>query len=719
MLHGHRVTKTVLLVLTLFLNLQTTIAYFPSAAFWQVKKNMLKFSSGAQIVLKGNCSGATTVSTYNPNNTLRTVTSPLTVTLTVPASVTLYSDAECIDPLGSTITIPAGSSSASFYFIPTTTGAKPFYADATNYNQAYQAQAGNVNNYIWTGASGDGLWTTAGNWSGNAVPSTTHRPLFDSSCTNCNVTIPSSISVAGIRMSSDYTGTITQAAGADITVSGSGWVQANGTFIGGSSNILSTGRVAITGGSFQSTSGTFSHRSTSFRLGNALTFNHNNGLFDFGSGAVLTGVSTINFNNIDFLGNGSSGYITLNETLNVLGSARFVNYNYAFSLQGSGLINVSKNLEYQGSQWRINPTIKMIGTGTVTGGSGAALLNLEIATAGTITFSNTGTIDIRGNFTYTSGTVVTTGSTVKLTGLTQTITPGSIQFDTVAFVGQDNGYINHTISGTMAVTNLTLENPSYNASLNTGTVNVSGNINLVGGYYQGGTALVRMIGTGTVTGSGSGTGLPNFEIATSGTVTFATTGSVDIYGNFTYTSGTVVTTGSTVKVRGPGVTVNSGAMAFHHLTFQQSSTTANTMVGTVLVNGNLSFINVSYWPSSNGGTFEVKGNLSSQSWSGGTSVIRLKGTGSQTITRNASGNFPGANIIVDSASSTLTLISNITLDTAQGLNVIAGSVNMAGFSLSAKTLSLNGNTLTKNGGVLTVNGSVAGTGALYGGTISP
>lgn len=712
--------KILFLGFTLLLGLQSSYAFFPQAAFWQIKKNMLKFSTGAQTVLKGNCSGITTVGVYAPDNTLKTVSSPLTVNLTVPGSVTLYADADCVDLLGSTITIPAGSSSANFYFIATTTGTKAFSADATNYNQANQTQTANTNNFIWTGTNGDGLWTTAGNWSGGVVPGAGNSALFDGSCTNCNVTIPSSVSVAGIRMSSDYTGTITQAAGASFTVGSSGMTQVNGTFTGGDSTITCTGRIALIGGNFTSTSGSFKVKpSVNLRMGNAISFNHNNGLFEFEPGSALNGTATINFYNINFLGNGSSGYITVSDTLNILGSARFLNFGYAFSLVGTGVLNVSKDLELQGSSWRINPAIKMVGTGTIIGGSGASILNLEIATSGTITFANIGTIDIRGDFTYTSGTVVATGSTVRFVGNTQAITPGSIQFYNVASVGQDSGYIYLNISGTMSVVNLTLDNNSYGATLNNGTINVSGDVNLIGGYYQGGSALVRMVGTGTITGSGSGSGLPNLEIATSGTVTFATTGSVDIFGNFTYTSGSVVTTNSQVKIRSGGVTVNSGAMAFNHLNFEQSATVATTIVGTVYVNGNLSFISLSYWPSCNGGTFEVKGNLSSQSWSGGTSAIILKGTGVQTITRNASGYFPGTNLTVDSATSTLTLISNVALNSTQGLNVISGSVNMAGLSLSTKSLSLNGNTLTKNSGVLTVNGVVAGTGALYGGTVAP
>jgi hypothetical protein len=289
--------------------------------------------------------------------------------------------------------------------------------------------------------------------------------------------------------------------------------------------------------------------------------------------------------------------------------------------------------------------------------------------------------------------------------------------------GTLGGVGNHTINGTLkALGDLTFYCDSYTSVTNSGTIEVSGNLNIQNVYVRGGTTLIRMVGTGTITGSGSGSYIGPLEIATSGTITFANSGTIDIGGNFTYTSGTVVATGSTVRfVSGNALTVNSGSMVFNHVTFAQSATVASTITGTLYVGGDLLLTTGGFLPYVNGGTIDVKGNLSAQTtFNGGTASIVMSGSGVQTISiPSGTPKFPGTTITVNNASSVLTLGSALNLGTSPGLTVTSGSVNMAGYSLTIKTLSLNSNTLTKNGGVLTVNGTTVGTGSLYGGTVSP
>lgn len=693
--------------------------------FWRTQQT-LAITTATQTVSAGVCSGVTTVRTKNGAGAFANVTSNLTVNLAATGGITFYSDANCSTQITS-VTITTGNSSANFYFLPPNFTTYTITATALTYAAATQTETGVINAYVWTGNGANALWSNGANWSGGAAPGASNQALFNGTCSsNCSPTISANINVGGIRIASGYTSTITQSSGVTITTVSAGWYQAAGTFAGSDSTITIGGPFGLAGGTFTSTSGTLA-AGNEFTVFNSPTFNHNNGKVTFNNSNIpsISGVGSINFYNVDFLGQGSFAWSVLNGNMNVLGSLTFVDYGYGAALQGTGTINVSKDLQTQGTQWFVQSgiKIKMIGTGTITGGSGASFGALEIATAGTITFASTGVIALKGDFTYTSGTVVTTGSTVRLIGGTQTITPGSMSFNHFAIYDSGVGYANITINGTMTVLgDLSLACLDYNATLNSGTINVSGNLNITNGQFSGGSALIRMVGTGTITGSGAGSFTPNLEIATSGTITFANTGSADIGGNFTYTSGTVITTGSTVRFVGNnGLNINSGSMIFNNLTFSQGSMSANTITGTMYVNGNLNFNGTQYWPANNGGSIEVKGNLSTTGYPfAGTTSLVLTGSGVQTMTGNTSGRtFPGSTITVNNASSVLTLGSNNVLGASQGITVTAGSVNMAGYALTTKSLSLNGNTLTKNSGTLTVNGTVVGTGSLYGGTVNP
>lgn len=705
--------KLSLIIIVLFTVTNLCHAYFPNPAFWKRRILSLRFTTTAQTIFSGNCSGVTTVRTYSPEGALKNVTAPLTVTLTAPGTTTFYSDSNCTDQITS-LTIATGTSTGSFYFVDSGTGAKSIVASATDYAAANQTETVNVNPYVWTGGGSDALWATGLNWSGGAAPGTTHRALFNETCSsNCSPIIAANVTVTGIRMTSGYTGTITQNAGVTVTVTSGGWSQQNGTFIGGNNTVTIAG-LTLKGGTFTSTSGALSVSGTNV-FSNSAVYNHNGGTFST-AGAVITTSGTLVLSKLEFHGWQDA---TVTGTINAA-DLKFVDYGYSNSLQGTNTINVYGNVELQGSRWSVATTslIRMVGTGTISGTSGSRLGSLEIATAGTVTISPTSTLDLNGDLTYTFGTVISTGSTIRLLGNTQTITPGSMPFNNFSIITQDRGSVNVAVNGTMNIGgNLHLECTSYSATLNTGTLAVAGNVAIVGSQFKGGTALVKMVGTGTITGSGIGSALPGLEIDTAGTITFATTGSVDVQRYFKYTSGTVITTDSTVRFTGTsGVTFIPGTLRFNNLTLSLYTSASSTMTGTAYVDGNLSLVNASYGPSIDGGTFEVKGNLSNSNWYGGTSEIILKGTGVQTMTDG--GSFPGTTLTVDSSSSVVTLGAAFT-ESTKGINVIAGSVNMAGFALTTKTLSLNSNTLTKNGGVLKVNGVTVGSGALYGGTVNP
>lgn len=702
----------------IILGLNQAFGFYSNIGFWSKRGNHLVYSTSTQTIYAQTCSGIVSIQNKDNTNATKNVTTTTVVNLTATSGVTYYSDSTCVTPITS-VTIAASTSSISFYFLSTNAGAQTLTATSGSMTVA-QTNTINASPYVWTGLGGNSNWSTAANWSGNAVPGSTSTAIFDSTCTNCNATISSAVSIGTIRMTAAYTGSISQASTLSV---GTIFTQYGGTFSGGTTNITFA-NFNLAGGSFTSTSGTTRINGPSLTVSNSPTFNHNNGKFEFpNTQLVLNGIGGLSFYNVDLVNNSGSGTLQINDTLNVLNTLDFKNLGYAVSLLGVANINVSGDIIIEGSHWNMSDTIvvRAIGTGTITGsGTGARLGSLVIDSPGTITFAQTGSVDIGGSFTYVAGTVVTTNSLVRFAGNTQSISSGAMEFNNVSFISLNNGYLTRTITGTMKVLgSLTVTCGSYSSVLNSGTIEVGGNLNVLSSNHNGGTTLIKMIGTGTITGSGSGSYVGSLEINTPGTITFANTGSIDV-GNFTYTSGTVVSTGSTVRIVLGGSTINSGSMAFNNLAFYQSATTTTNVTGTVYVNGNLALQATSYWPSLTGGTFDVKGNLSvSGNFSGGTSSIVASGSGVQTVTRTSPGNFPGAVITVNNASSVLTLASNFAMNTTQGLTVTSGSVDMAGYNLTAKTLSLNSNTLTKNAGVLIVNGTTVTSGSLYWGTVAP
>src|SRR5690606_24274732 len=93
----------------------------------------------------------------------------------------------------------------------------------------------NDDGVYWTGASGDGMWSTAANWTTGNVPNTnTEVAHFDDRCApaNCNVTVDSNLALEGIDVQAPFAGTITQ--GAYTLDLDRGFYLESGTFLGSS-----------------------------------------------------------------------------------------------------------------------------------------------------------------------------------------------------------------------------------------------------------------------------------------------------------------------------------------------------------------------------------------------------------------------------------------------------------------------------------------------------
>ncbi len=202
----------------------------------------------------------------------------------------------------------------------------------------------------WTGLGPDDNWSTAGNWSTGVVPTSSDYVQFDGTCTNCNATIDTSISIRALYLASDYTGTITQASGQTISLGQNisnivGLQMHGGTFVGSDANITVNSDFVITGGSFTSTSalldrvlvqgtpGSFSVKDSSFI--------HNNGTVRLSRQTWASG--NMEMFKVNLLENGEINFYNL--ILDISDAHSATSYNSGYVDFGSDVIKVANNFE--------------------------------------------------------------------------------------------------------------------------------------------------------------------------------------------------------------------------------------------------------------------------------------------------------------------------------------------------------------------------------------
>ncbi|MEX0630455.1 MAG: hypothetical protein WD508_07425, partial [Chloroflexota bacterium] len=320
------------------------------------------------------------------------------------------------------------------------------------------------------------------------------------------------------------------------------------------------------------------------------------------------------------------------------------------------------------AQGNINAQIGFTGGGTATlliNGAGAqtftgfhttatgSLPNVDIAKpSGTLTLA--GTLRTARSWTYTSGGLTATGSTLIFSG-TQTIT-GS---HTLANVEIRGGTVTIAAGTTLTVTG-TLN--LFSGGLSTGTLAAQGSIDAQIGFTGGGTATLLINGTGAQTFTGFHTtttgSLPVVDInKPSGTLTLA--GTLRTARSWTYTSGGLTATGSTLVFNG-NLTI-SGDHALNNVELRSGNVTV-TPGDTLTVGGLLTLTDGSL----EGGTMAALGDIAlAAAYDGETGTVRIAGTADQTLTGAANTTSSDmAHIVIDKPSGTLTLVGTIRMVTS-------------------------------------------------------
>ncbi len=274
----------------------------------------------------------------------------------------------------------------------------------------------------------------------------------------------------------------------------------------------------------------------------------------------------------------------------------------------------------------------------------------------------TDTLRTGRNWTYTNaaGGLVVTGSTVVFTGSSGTIITGSHTLNNVDIRG---GTITIAAGTTLTVAGTTeLTSGALNQVGATGTLAAQGDVNARIGFTSGGTATLLIDGIGPQTLTGFHTPLagamPRVDIAKpSDTLTIA--GTIRTGSNWTYTSGGLVVTGSTVVFNGT-LTI-TGDHTLNNVEMHAGDVTVNAG-DTLTVGGLLTMTDGNL----NAGNVDALGNMVlGVGYDGEGGTYRIAGTADQTFTGFADTlNTDMANLVIDKPSGTLHLVGTFRMLTS-------------------------------------------------------
>lgn len=588
-------------------------------------------------------------------------------------------------------------------------------------------QVSDAINFTWIGGGGNSNWSTAANWQGGVVPGAADVATFTTACAGaqCNVTIDQIVSVDGIDMKSDYTGTITQGA-FDVTSGASEFKVAGGTFVGhATSKIVCNGHYNMSGGTVTLNGANFEIARNFTYTAGTVNWNSSKAIFNGATAATVSTGATFTFGAVDWI---KSGIVmsTLTTSLKATGT---LTINSTAWTSGTSTFNARGDVNMQGFFPGEGPIISIsdsTANQTLTGTSGAIIKRLTInkPSGGTLTLA--GTIDIGERLTMTAGTVSAGTSHVRFVsyyaGQADVLINSPITFYDVSVLNGTSGVGTEFANGDLVISRNLVINLSvgtaYLFPTNTEIVKVGGNVNLTSGYI--GTRLeLNGSGVQTLTGAAAG-GTNDLRFNSTGTVNLV--GTVNVSG-LLYSQGTF-NAGTSKVVMYDYITnaINMGAQSLYDLDIDDwdaNVASTVTITGTLSVTNNLRIMHSAASTAHlvNGGTMAVGKNLTVSAGSGGTTNISLVGTTDQSVTHSG-GTFPNGTFTVNKATGNVVLASHTTLSGGADLTLTAGTINMAGYNLTGiDTLSTAASTAIYKGcGTLGFTSHSPSSGSIYDGT---
>ena len=570
----------------------------------------------------------------------------------------------------------------------------------------------------WDGGGADNNWSTAANWSGDAVPTGTAAVTFNNTSTK-NVTIDSVGSWSGgsLTIASTYTGTVTQS----VSMSLSSFSQAAGTYSAANLNI--TGAYTRTGGTFieNTSTTTFNGTSGSSTITDGgtnfynLVVNGSGGTWSFADSVTVTNNLTVTAGTLrtarDVVGD-----VTVTGTLLVNTSGIFIIRRSSTAGDGAGQTITAGTLTIAGSMHGdaegFSTTLVASSSLTAGGSHGGYGLWRPAATAQATygSFTNPtslgrGGLDTGLNALGGGAIVISSTGTVTVNGTL------SVNGAASGFIGGAGGSINIT-AGTLTGTGAIRANGAFN---NNKTSGGGGRISLNGVTTDNFTGTLQANGGGT-TGAWDGfAGTIYLNSAKRTSLTLGGAGNLSSLtlgsdGTNNYTFGTItIQSGGTLTIGGnPAMNSGNGGAA-----------TLNVTTLTVDSDGTLSANAQGFWAYKTASATNYGGSYGGVGlWTSGASAAATYGSFDNPINIGMGGNHDatyggaGGGALMINASGTFTV--NGTVSANGGTAVLGGgaggSVNIVASDLTGSgTISANGGSAQSTpggGGRIGLNGVV-------------